>query len=206
MIPAVVMCVDGSGNQNVRAADLKRPIYRVDFRHPTISRIKLGEKTALEYFKEECKRASRERLLVIAADVVIGLPPDPSDVWSGIQRFPEWLNATRNRIGRQDWRIALIADNLDVRSPQKPFVKVKEGTKKDIASFRNCDKLSGGESIYCVDHSSKQVGRASLQFWFDVLLPLRDEFATELAIWPFETIENRSIVVAECYPVASTLR
>jgi hypothetical protein len=140
---------------------------------------------------------------LIAADVVLGLPGEPTFLWGNCKSFPEWLDTTKTRIGKSNWRNEVIADSLADQSSARPFVKVEAKTKKQIAFKRLCDEVAGGESVYCIDSGAKQVGRASLQFWFEVLMPLKLAFSDQVAIWPFESDEDKSIVVAECYPTAS---
>lgn len=84
-------------------------------------------------------------------------------------------------------------------------MKVRQGTKSKIGYKRLCDTITNGESVYCIDSGAKQVGRASLQFWFEVLMPLRESFPGKVGIWPFEPLDKMPIVIAECYPTASQL-
>ena len=200
---AKIFCIDGSGNKNQRDADLKRPIYCVSTSERSISRFDLKGDSALTIFTEHCKSASMENRILIAADVVIGLPAQPETPWCSHNSFPNWLEATYERIGKRDWRDVLIANDLSQSSAQQPFVKVKKGTKDKIAHKRLCDKITNGESVYCIDSGAQQVGRASLQFWFEVLMPFRKNYPDQVAIWPFESIEEKAIVVAECYPTAN---
>jgi hypothetical protein len=64
---------------------------------------------------------------------------------------------------RQTWREGLIAAGVGQRSALRPFVSIVKGD--DIARVRakrECEKESGAESVYCVDHGGKEVGRAAL--------------------------------------------
>ena len=90
----------------------------------------------------------------------------------GADSFLTWLETTGKRLGTsgQGWRDLLIAKGVQARSPLQPFVSIQEGEDKaQVRHRRKCDVRSKGESVYCLDHSSKQVGRAALQFWFEVL-------------------------------------
>ncbi len=198
-----IFCIDGSGNRAQKSADLKRPIYQVETAERKVSRIQLNGQSAFSYFKMQCNTVSHTNRILIAADVVIGLPAQPEPPWGGSNTFPEWLEATQARIGQSEWREELIANGLEEKSADRPFVKVKKGLKKLIAYKRLCDTVTSGESVYCIDSGPKQVGRASLQFWFEVLMPLKREFQDLVAIWPFESFKDKPIVVAECYPTAS---
>lgn len=199
-------CIDGSGAQNRRTAEKKRPIYRVEGgpEARSISRVMpADDPSPLKLFQKACEQAdgSKGRVL-IAADVVIGLPREPRDVWRQDKTFPKWLERQGELLGHdpQDWRDRLIAEDLSSRSKDRPFTKVKKGTKAQIAFKRDCDQRTNAESVYCIDSGAKQVGRASLQFWFEVLLPLRVRYPDRVAIWPFEEVGEAAVVVAECYP------
>jgi hypothetical protein len=101
------------------------------------------------------------------------------------------------------WREGLIANSPADRTSHKPVVRFKKGDKVgDFAGKRLCDTISRGESIFCVDHGAKQVGRAALQFWFEVLIPIRKKFPNDVAVWPFEDTKGKKVVIAECYPAA----
>lgn len=200
-----IFCIDGSGNKDQRAADLKRPIYRVEVADREITRIGLNGDTAFAFFKAQFTTASPENRILIAADVAIGLPSKPELPWGEAKSFAQWLHETQRRIGESNWRDELIADDLSHQSFDQPFVKVKKGTKSQIGYKRLCDTITNGESVYCIDSGTKQVGRASLQFWFEVLMPLREAFPGKVGIWPFEPLDDKPIVIAECYPTASQL-
>lgn len=69
-LPATVFCIDGSGNKDRKAADRKRPIYRLDVADGRISRpiLTVGE-SALEFFVRHevllpLRREFRQRLAV----------------------------------------------------------------------------------------------------------------------------------------------
>lgn len=204
--PAAVFCIDGSGNKDPRAADRKRPIYGLNVTGGAIFRPLLldGESASQFFSRHVCDEATAWPVL-IAADVPIGLPVQPSDVYKavGAKTFLDWLAATEDRLSsdRQSWREGLIVTGVAQRSALRPFVSIQKGD--DITPFRakrECDKQSGAESVYCVDHGGKQVGRAALQFWFEVLQPLRKQFGGRLAVWPFEPLKGRDVIIAECYP------
>jgi hypothetical protein len=145
------------------------------------------------------------RPVVIAADVPVGLPAEPADVFEflRVNTFLDWLSASQERLqsdGRH-WRDGLIAKGVSGRTSLTPFVSICKGDGiGDFAGLRKCDRLSGGESVYCMDHGGKQVGKAALQFWFDVLMPLREKFKEALSVWPFESRASKEVVIAECYP------
>ena len=201
-----VFCVDGSGNKNRQEADLKRPVYRLDVQTGRITRPLLqGKETTHEFFERQVDSADISEPILIAADLPIGLPTSRQGVYETVKAhgFLQWLEVTNRRMvdSNQQWRTGLIADSVSARTDLKPFVSIGKGDKAaDVSEKRMCDVASGGESVYCVDHGGKQVGKAAMQFWFEVLLPLRDKYSSDLGVWPFESIENKPIVVGECYP------
>lgn len=197
-----IYCIDGSGNKDEVAADRKRPIYGVDLSTGEISRALLKpEQTALEFFISEIERCPAATPVLIAADVPIGLPASPADVYdrAGANTFVEWLLFTEARLKASDthWRNGLIARGIASRSADTPFVSLLEGENKHaVAGYRYCDKASNAESIYCLDHIAKQVVKAALQFWFDILLPMRRRFGERVAVWfrrPGRSRDSRSL-------------
>ena len=201
-----VFCIDGSGNKDRQAADRKRPIYRLHVKEGAISRPLLeGDESAVQFFVRQFDDGTLPRPILIAADLPIGLPAQPSDVYEAVkvQTFLEWLDTTRKRLAtsQQTWREGLIAAGVAHRSALRPFVSIGKGEKiAAVRAKRACDKASNAESVYCLDHGGKQVGRAALQFWFEVLWPLRERFKDRVAVWPFELCEGADIIIAECYP------
>ncbi len=181
------LCVDGSARD-----PRKRPIYCVTVAN---GRPRVRRWPANADVLDICEAKLKQPIL-ITADVPIGLPSGFPEVYDG-STFIEWL---RNRNTHQDWN-DLVADSVGDQSSQKPFVVCKKGERKARGRFpkRVCEKKTGGESLYwCV--GGRQVGKAALHFWHKTLLPLREHFGDSLAIWPFESIEGKKVVVAECYP------
>lgn len=203
---STVYCIDGSGNKDEAAGDRKRPIYRLEVATGEITRaLPKPDQTALEFFIAEIERGPAPSTTLIAADLPIGLPVAPADVYAstGSSTFLEWLQHTEARLRAKGthWRDGLIARGIASRSADMPFVSLAKGDKKHaVAAYRHCDTASRAESIYCVDHSAKQVGKSALQFWFEILMPLRAQFGDRLAVWPFEPLDGKDIVVGECYP------
>lgn len=198
-----VFCIDGSGEKKLKKAEAKRPIYRVDVKKRKIMRPLLeNEESGLSFFTRQFKYPSVPKPILIAADCPIGLPVQPRDVYGRNQTFLEWLESKAQRLPNQEaWRDRLIAKGIGDRSKSKPFVEHRKGEEKKekIYGRRKCDEESKGESVYFL-LGSKQVGKAALQFWFEVLQPLRERFQNRLAVWSLESLRNRDVVVAECYP------
>lgn len=206
--PATVFVVDGSGNADQKKAEKKRPVYRLDVSTGKITRplLSAGD-SLLQFMRRQIDSLQVPKPVLLAADLPVGLPSVPEGVFAyvGAVSFLTWLEATAKRleVSREGWRQLLIATGVQARSAQKPFVRIAKGENKRLVShYRTCDKLSNGESVYCLDHGSKQVGRAAMQFWFEVLFPLRTRYGSRLAVWPFEPWTHCEIVIGECYPRA----
>jgi hypothetical protein len=201
-----ILCVDGSGNKNEREANLKRPVYQLDVGSSCITRLIPNENESVcDLFKRLIDDEAVTKPILIAADLVIGLPASRPSVFESVeaQTFLHWLKITSSRLldDKEHWRGGLIADSVSNRTDLKPFVSIGKGEKAaDVSEKRRCDVACNGESVYCVDHGGKQVGKAAMQFWFEVMLPLREQYGSDLGVWPFESIEEKSIVVGECYP------
>jgi hypothetical protein len=181
------LCVDGSASQ-----PNKRPIYHVAVTEEATMIHRWREERGILAICETTIRAPTP--VLVTADVPIGLPYGFPEVF-GEARFVDWL---ANRQG--NWR-ELVADSVANQTIDRPFVVCKKGEKKYDGNFplRRCEQMTQGESLYwCV--GGKQVGKAALQFWHDTLLPLRRAFGDRLAVWPFEPIDGKDVVVAECYP------
>ncbi len=201
-----LFCIDGCGNKDARTANLKRPIYGVDLSSGCVAReILLTGESVVDFFQREIEGRTNRQPILIAADLPIGLPDARSSVYESVSAisFLDWLCKTRLRLEKtnEDWRDGLIVSSVLDRSDKRPFVSFAKGGQASLArEKRQCDVVAGGESLYCVDHGGKQVGKAALQFWFEVLLPLHDMYRDELGIWPFDSLIDKRIVIAECYP------
>jgi hypothetical protein len=185
-----VLCVDGSASKQN-----KRPVYCVrQERNPAITRFRHsdGVLAALDKTLE----SDLPRPLLITADVPIGLPAAFPEVWREFGGFLLWLDAR----GHADWG-SIVVDSVAKQTARTPFVVCKKGEKKLGGKFplRKCDVITDAESMYwCI--GGRQVGKAALQFWRDTLIRLRSELRDEIAVWPFEPISGKAVVVAECYP------
>jgi hypothetical protein len=74
MTIATIFCIDGSGNKNVRQADKKRPIYKLDCSSGKISRLLPNkDKSVFEFFADQID-ILKDGTTLIAADLPLGLP------------------------------------------------------------------------------------------------------------------------------------
>lgn len=83
--PATVFCIDGSGNKNQKAADRQRPIHRLDVAGGAISRplLEHGD-SATQSFAGRIADEALPKPVLIAADLPLGLPAQPSDVFEAV--------------------------------------------------------------------------------------------------------------------------
>ena len=186
-----VYCIDGSGAKSSRA-ERKRPIYRLVPETGAIERCQL-QTTPSVFFADVLTEATPTERSLIAVDVPLGLPADFPDVY-GNKGFVEWLLG----LPGEDWR-GLVVEGIVDQAPGRPFVEKPRAGDKRLGRFplRRCDRLTHAESVYwCM--GPKQVGKAALQFWFEVLRPLVRQGG--IAVWPFQPIDDARVVVAECYP------
>jgi hypothetical protein len=152
VVVETVFCIDGSGNRDRKAADRKRPVYRLDVGSGMITRPFLdGSETALQFFARQISDDTLPKPVLIAADLPIGMPAQPSDVFQTVcaQTFLEWLGATEKRHATNDltWREGLIAAGVSQRSALRPFVSIKKGDKTgSVRAKRLCDMASGAEN------------------------------------------------------------
>lgn len=199
-----VFAIDGSGDKNRKTAERKRPIYRWDAGVDRVCRVTpQADQSALDLFLAAMESASDADQILIAADLPIGIPVDPSDVYASAKppTFLGWLNEVAKRCENDCWRSELIANGVDRRSRDQPFVSLGKGQQRGgWDGKRRCDRIANAESVYAVDHGPKQVGKAALQFWFEVMIPLRRSFPKQTAVWPFEETKNAKVIFAECYP------
>lgn len=193
-----IYAVDGSGA--VRGAKRKRPVYRLT---PASGAITWCDApSGLLSFIRENALGGRSGSALLVVDVPIGLPEGFAEVYAGHGSFADWLLAQRSRT-----RASFVNKAVSQQHAAAPFVDFAGKGDKSRGRFplRRCDVISGAESVYwCV--GGRQVGKAALQFWFDVLIPLLIEHRTDVAVWPFEDLSRARLVIAECYPALLTKR
>lgn len=199
-----VFAIDGSGDKNRKTAELKRPIYQWDVASNRISRVPaVAGQNACDVFVAAIEVLDENDTILIAADLPIGIPTQPSDVYSGLDQptFLGWLDSITERCRDDAWRESMIAKGVANRSSEQPFVSLGKGERRGgWDGKRRCDVAANAESIYCVDHGPKQVGKSALQFWWDVMMPIRQAYPGQTAVWPMEDTSSASVIFAECYP------
>ncbi|KAA1262590.1 hypothetical protein LF1_51570 [Rubripirellula obstinata] len=199
-----VFAIDGSGDKNRKTAELKRPIYQWSVATNQISRVPVvAGQNALNVFVDAIDGLGDDEAILIAADLPIGIPVEPSDVYASSDppTFLGWLDGIADRCRDNAWRESMIAKGVANRSPDQPFVSLGKGDQRGgWDGKRQCDLAAKAESIYCVDHGPKQVGKSALQFWWDVMMPIRAAYPGQTAVWPMEDTQSASVIFAECYP------
>lgn len=159
-----IYAVDGSGA--ARGAARKRPIYRLS---PGSGAIRYcpAPSGLLSFLREQVlASAGAEGPALLAVDVPLGLPRSFPEVYGAHASFPAWLLAQGGRP-----RESFVAADVTRQGAVAPFVASAGKGDKTRGRFplRRCDVIARAESRYwCV--GGRQVGKAALQLWVDVLL------------------------------------
>ena len=163
---------------------------------------------------KECAGANETTLLGL--DFPIGLPA----TYAAAAGICDFLDALP-RFGSGEWRgfyeVAGTADQISVHRPFYParpggssheqLVKgLGLGAADDL--YRRCERSTpdrGAASSLFWTLGAKQVGKAAISGWRDLLAPGLAEYGINFAIWPFagtlrDLIRERSFVVVESYP------
>lgn len=155
--------------------------------------------------------AGPEGTALLGFDFPIGLPRCYA-ARTGIESFRAGLAA----FGRAEWlRFYEVSDRPTLRQPFGPMANDRGGLRRDqlakvlgLASeeelYRACDRrtpIRGRAEALFFTRFAKQVGRAAIYGWRDVLQPA----AAQIRLWPFDgrlqdLLANPGIVVAEIYP------
>ncbi len=166
------------------------------------------------YFKRLQRRAGLEAVVLCGFDFPIGLPAGYAGA-AGLTKFQDALC----RFGREEWRDffnpAPSSEAISVARPfypQRPGGSRKHhlvtglGLKTGGDLYRRCDRhpdRAPAEALFWLI-GPKQVGRAAIAGWRDLLAPAVASDAPP-AIWPFdgcltELLARPGVVVAETYP------
>lgn len=153
---------------------------------------------------------------LIGFDFPIGLPIAFAKP-AGITRFKDWLPL----FGKGNWidfyRLAKTPAEISLR---RPFYPLRPGGTKQhylveglgVTSMhdllRRCERpteIRGAASSLFWTLGGKQVGRAAIIGWRDLLGPAISDPGLDLKLWPFdgrliELVAHETIVVSETYP------
>lgn len=159
---------------------------------------------------------SEEGTILAGFDFPIGLPSQYADK-IGIENFMELLPF----LGRGEWsEFYCVAERAEQISLHRPFYPQRPGgTKMNFLLealrmrskahlLRRCeeadDKLPEAAPLFWTI-GPKQVGKAAISGWRDVLAPALQVPNFDVAVWPFkgtlnDLLQHRKTVIAETYP------
>jgi hypothetical protein len=154
--------------------------------------------------------------VLVGFDFPIGLPIEyakKADVQEFLALLPE--------LGHGEWSdFYRVAERPDQISLQRPFYPQRPGGTKmrhlldalDMESseylLRRCDKAHGDRQAAAPifwTMGAKQVGKAAISGWRDLLAPALRSPDLDVAVWPFDgtlndLLQQRRTVIAETYP------
>ncbi|HSK98735.1 MAG TPA: class I SAM-dependent methyltransferase [Rubrobacteraceae bacterium] len=165
---------------------------------------------------ERLHRLAGRTAVLVGLDLAIGVPATYAQR-AGLESFVEWLP----KLGSGEWaefyRVCERPDQISVHRPfypQRPggtaMKHLLHGLQVDSANdlLRSCDRGHPGRpaaaSIFWT-MGAKQVGKAAISGWRDLLAPAYRSLGPDVALWPFdgelhELLRSRSVTVVETYP------
>jgi len=216
MWPAIVAHADWGSNENKRwmcVAELGP-----DGRYCVAAPEPVGPSPTLI---ERMTSRAREGRALIGFDFPIGVPSSYADR-AGVSSFLELLPALGNGRWGQFYDVAESAEEI---SPERPFYPMRPGGTKQhhltealsvdsmTDLLRRCDRKSetrGAASSIFWTLGGKQVGKAAIIGWRDVLAPVLADGSADVAIWPFDgnlhdLVTRHHVTIAETYPAEACL-
>jgi hypothetical protein len=160
--------------------------------------------------------AGTSETTVLGLDFPVGLPV----AYAAAAGICDFLDALP-RFGSGEWRgFYEVAETPDQISIQRPFYparpggssheKLLKGLGQDAVDdlYRRCERSTadrGAAAPLFWTLGAKQVGKAAISGWRDLLAPGLTTYGINFAIWPFagtlrDLIRERSFVVVESYP------
>lgn len=168
--------------------------------------------TLLAHLRER----ARDGVVLAGFDFPIGLPAAYAEK-AGIGAFRPWLAA----LGSAPWeQFGEVCSRPDEISLHRPFYPMRPGgtghahllrglgVEAFEALLRRCERATltrpAAECLFWT-LGGKQVGKAAITGWRDLLAPALADPARDVALWPFEgtlgkLLASRKGVVAEIYP------
>ncbi|MEM8599537.1 MAG: DUF429 domain-containing protein [Bacteroidota bacterium] len=175
----------------------------------------------LDSFWARLRARAPEGPILVGFDFPVGLPVAYANK-AGIQDFPEALAGFGHGAWAGFYSVCETAEEISVHRPFYPFNG--KGTKQahlldglGMASMnqllRRCErktKTRGAASWLFWTVGGKQVGKAAIIGWRDLIAPGLRQEGSDLQLWPFhgplETLlHGNAIVVAETYPAEACL-
>ena len=153
---------------------------------------------------------------IVGFDFPIGVPEAYAKA-AGIASFTDHLA----RLGAPPWDtfmdVCSTADQISLHRPFYPHAPGGTAQKHLIEGLglfdghqllRRCERAQTyrpAASPLFWTMGAKQVGKASISGWRDVVIPLLAKLADDVGIWPFggtlaELCETRRVIIAETYP------
>lgn len=212
-LPRIVAHADWSTHSHKRwlaVATLEDGVYRVD--PPTQIVNSRGLLTDLR------TRAASAKA-VVGFDFPIGLPIAYAER-AGINNFPDALIEFGVGRWKSFYDLAEASDEISLERPFYPYRPGDTAQKRLVAGlgltrrddlYRQCELPTLTRGAACPlfwTLGAKQVGRAAISGWTEVLTPTRPD--PEIGIWPFDgqlssLLANKSCVVVETYPAEAGL-
>ncbi len=216
VVPPLVVHADWGSNPKKRWVCVAEPqgdgSYHVSAPEP------VGEATTLLH---RLTHRRGEGPVLVGFDFPIGLPAAYARR-AGIEGFRDVLSA----LGEGRWdRFYDVAESADQIGPTRPFYPMRPGGTRQahltealgvdsmIDLLRACERRNGtrgaASSLFWT-LGGKQVGKAAIIGWRDVLTPALRSPHVDLALWPFDgslhdLLASGGIVVAETYPAEACL-
>ena len=172
-----------------------------------------------QFFPDLCRDTPRGGAILAGFDFPLGLPAAYARK-VGITDFPDALK----RFGRGRWKAFYnVANETDEISPFRPFFPQRPGRKGEFARaqlarglsmdhfddlLRQVDRPTGDRpaaSVMFWTMGGKQVGKATITGWRDLLEPVLRKAELDVALWPFDgalgaCLTAARITVVEAYP------
>ena len=159
---------------------------------------------------------ARRGPVLVGFDLPIGLPAAYAER-AGVESLVEWLP----QLGSGEWaEFFSVAERPDQITTRRPFYPQRPGgtamrhllqglgvdNSNDL--LRLCDRGYPGRPAAAPlfwTIGPRQVGKAAISGWRDLLIPALRSHDPEVAIWPFDgelhkLLEARSVILVETYP------
>ena len=160
--------------------------------------------------------AAADASVVVGFDFPIGVPAAYAEV-AGIPSFP-WLLA---RLVDPEWAPVLdVCNSADEISHRRPFYPYATGGKVRLHLLDGLGLLDPRDLLRLCERpqtyrpaasplfwtlGAKQVGKAAITGWREVLMPLLQQAPARVGLWPFDApfaqlCRDKSLIIIETYP------
>lgn len=156
---------------------------------------------------------------LLGLDAVVGVPAAYGrkvEAATGVRDFPAYLTGPALDHAATLWSVAEEPGDVGLWRPFYPRrpggrrrQHLADGLGIPLGQLRRrCDDAAGGETPFWT-LGGRQVGKATLAAWAEVLVPLLRDGAVGVGLWPFHGALDAGtgrVVVAEAYPGAAARR